>query len=360
VAELSRIFLGLQIQCAQCHDHPTDRWSREQFHQLAAFFPRTFVRPQRKGDQRTFLVTSREFPPFRKPPNDRHIGQVEHYMSDLDDPAAQGMMMEPVFFVSGQRLELGTTDKDRRDALANWMTSPSNQWFAKALVNRIWAELTGHSFYPNVDDLGPDRQPVYPETLEYLASSFVANGHDLKWLFRTITSTDVYHRKSRSRDDPSAATFTVPLQQRLRADQLFNALVGFLALDQTQIARRLDQAGRRGPRMIFNAVFGYDPSEPRDEVNGSVPQALTLMNGRMIERLISRRGPLGGLSRLLREFPQDEALVKELYLRALTREPSRRELAAVSGHLRTADNRAEAFEDLIWALINASEFIHRG
>ena len=360
VAELSRIFLGVQIQCAQCHDHPTDRWSREQFHELAAFFPRTFVRPQRKGEQRTFLVASREFPAFRQPKNDRHIGQVEHFMPDLDDPAAKGTMMEPVFFVSGQRLELGTTDLDRRDALAEWITSPSNEWFAKALVNRIWAELTGHSFYPNVDDLGPDREPVYPETLEYLASSFVANGYDLKWLFRTITSTEVYHRQSRTRDDQSRVALTVPLQQRLRADQLFNALVGFLSFDQTQIVRRLDQMGRRGPRTVFSAVFGYDPSEPREELNGSVPQALVLMNGRMIERLISGRGRFGGLPRLLRRFPTTKKWSIELYLRALTRPPSRRELATVMSHLRKAEDRAEAFQDLIWALINSSEFIHRG
>jgi hypothetical protein len=360
VAELARIFLGVQIQCAQCHDHPTDRWSREQFHELAAFYPRTFMRPQRMGDKRSFVVTHRDRAArARRKNNDRHIGNVEHYMPDLDNPTAKGTVMEPVFFLTGQRLELGASDEQRRGALAEWVTSPSNEWFAKALVGRIWNELMGDGFYAQVDDIGPDREAVYPQTLEYLATSFVSAGYDMKWLLKVIMSTELYHRKSRSRGDVSELALMTPLQQRLRSDQVFNALIQFLSFDQPMLRKRMDQTGRRGPRTAFAAAFGYDPSEPREDIGGSVPQALLLMNGPMIQRLVTA-DRVGGLARLLRTEPDNAKLVRELYLRALTREPSRRELASVEGHLRKSNGRTEAFEDLIWALINSSEFIHRG
>ena len=150
VSEISRIFCGIQIQCAQCHDHPTDQWKREQFHQLAAFFPRVAVRPTRDGEKRSFLVTVTdfEFRRRRRPNNNnRFRGTLEHRMPDLDKPTAPGEVMQPVFFATGKKLETGATDAERRESLARWLTSSDNPWFAKAYVNRMWAELIGHGFY---------------------------------------------------------------------------------------------------------------------------------------------------------------------------------------------------------------------
>ena len=170
VAEISRIFLGVQIQCAQCHDHPTDRWSREQFHELAAFFPRVAVRPRNNDGPRSFAVVADDGPAFRRPNNNnRFRGTPEHYMPDLDDPQARGTRMQPVFFLTGGKLPFGTRDERRRDTLAEWITAQDNPWFATALVNRLWAELVGEGFYEPVDDMGPDRDPIAPKTIEYLA-----------------------------------------------------------------------------------------------------------------------------------------------------------------------------------------------
>ena len=140
VSEISRIFLGIQIQCAQCHDHPTDRWKQEQFHELAAFFPRVAVRPQM--DPRTFLVYAVDRIRFQpRTNNNRFMGTLEHRMPNFEDPATPGPQVTPKFFINDQQLPLGTTDMDRRRMLAQWITSPDNPWFAKAAVNRMWSEL---------------------------------------------------------------------------------------------------------------------------------------------------------------------------------------------------------------------------
>ncbi|MCH7727740.1 MAG: DUF1549 domain-containing protein, partial [Planctomycetes bacterium] len=155
VAEISRIFMGIQIQCAQCHDHPYDRWERDQFHELAAFFPRVAIRPNgQQGKDRSFLVYASDFQPrFRRNNgNNRYRGTLEHRMPDLENPTSQGKLMQPVFFATGQKLKAGVKDNERRETLARWMTARSNPWFAKALVNRMWAELCGEGFYEPVDD----------------------------------------------------------------------------------------------------------------------------------------------------------------------------------------------------------------
>ena len=166
-AEVSRVFLGVQIQCAQCHDHPTDRWKRQQFHELAAFFARIAVRPIKvDGKRRGFEVTSTDEGFKDRPPAAQakikakakgKNRRFEHFMPDLENPTAEGTLMEPVFFLTGQKLPVGTSDEDRRKTLGDWITSAENPWFARAFVNRVWGELVGVGFYEPIDDLGPDR-----------------------------------------------------------------------------------------------------------------------------------------------------------------------------------------------------------
>jgi hypothetical protein len=364
VAEVSRIFLGIQIQCAQCHDHPSDRWKREQFHHLAAFFPRVAVRPDQSAGDRTFLVTVTDRQLFRPPNgNNRFVGTLEHRMPDLENPSAPGKLMQPKFFLTDEGIDYGVSDVERRGQLAQWITSPDNEWFPKALVNRLWAELVGEGFYEPVDDLGPDRQCSAPATMDYLAKAFADSGYDVKWLMQAITATDAYQRESRGRRNPDEPPFQANCAQRLRGDQLFDSLVAALDLPQS----RLPPPGR-GPapfgvqnsvRNFFNQAFGYDPSERREEVSGSVQQALALMNSPMINQAISARRFDGGLGQLLRESRDNEAVAMELYLRTLAREPSREELTICLDHVRQVGERGEAFEDILWSLVNSTEFLHR-
>ncbi len=358
-AEMSRIFLGIQIQCAQCHDHPTDRWKREQFHELAAFFPRISIRPVRvEGKRRSFEVVSENRSQSKKP-NPRR-GTLEHYMPDLQHPEETGKLMQPVFFVTGQKLDTGVPDAERRDTVADWMTDRKNRWFSKAFVNRMWSELVGRGFYEPVDDIGPDRQCSAPKTLNYLSDRFAAKNYDVKWLLATITATDAYGRQSRSRIDDDGTPFEAACPQRLRGDQLFNALVEVLDIDEGPPANGRNYRNvLSGPRGEVNRTFGYDPSVRRDEIAGSIPQALFLMNSPALARAMAGQSPKSTLGELLAEVPDDANLVAELYLRCLAREPKKTELSTCLDHVHTSDNRAEAFEDILWALVNSTEFLNR-
>ena len=244
-AEVSRIFLGIQIQCAQCHNHPTDHWKREQFHQFAAFFPRIGIRPDRGGDKKSFDVVSINRPHQKRVARiSRTKSTLEWYMPDLNHPKEQGTLMQPIFFATGQQLSPGMSDLERREKLALWMTASGDRWFAKAFVNRLWSELVGHGFYEPVDDMGPDRQPVAPQAFEALTSDFMASHYDVKWLMRTITATAAYQRESQSRHDADQPALAASCPQRLRADQLFNVLCDALDIDEAA----LGPGGRRGAR----------------------------------------------------------------------------------------------------------------
>jgi hypothetical protein len=364
-AEVSRIFMGVQIQCAQCHNHPFDRWKREQFHEMAAFFPRIGIR--RAGDQmkRSFEVVSLNRPVKKRSPADTEGAKLEHFMPDLNDPQAEGTLMKPIFYSTGQKLKLGTSDEQRRTQLADWMTARGNRWFAKAFVNRLWGELVGRGFQEPLDDLGPDRKPAAPKTFEYVADQFAASGYDHKWLMRVITATDAYQRTSRPRHDMAEDQFAASCTQRLRGDQLFNALSAALGIDESDVQRRRGGAkaalryAANGPRGQVNQTFGYDPSDRRDEVAGSIPQALFLMNSAELNRAVSVRNPRGTLGQLLDREPKDENVVFELYLRTLAREPKTAEVKKCLDYVHELSDRTVAFEDIQWALINSTEFLYR-
>ena len=349
-AEVSRIFLGIQIQCAQCHDHPTDDWTREQFHELAAFFPRIATRPVRSdGRVRSFEIVARDFEPRRRRTNNvRYVPQLEHTMSNLEDLDAPGKKIQPVFFVTGQSLPFGSSDTDRRSRLAQWIVSPRNPWFATALVNRLWTELIGAGFYEHVDDLGPGRSPRAPKALAHLVAKFVSHDYDVKWLMKTIMSTKAYQRESRSWNYENV-TFTHTFPQRLRSDQLFRAL--------TQAVGTQTVGRGRNRQVAFSQVFGFDPSIPGDNISSTVPQALALMNSPGIESLIGSRA--GVVQELVRKYPKDTDLIDQIYIQCFSRWPSRHELSVAGRHLRSAENRIEGARDLTWALVNSTEFLFR-
>jgi len=371
-AEISRIFLGVQIQCAQCHDHPTDRWKREQFHELAAFFPRVATRPpQIQPMARELMVAALdvEVPASRRRPINntmRFFGTLEHHMSDPKEPQSEGKLMQPVFFATGDALPTGTKDAQRRGKLAEWITKKDNPFFAKAFVNRLWAELTGEGFYEPVDDIGPDRHATAPKTLDFLAREFTDHDYDVKWLLRTITATELYQLPSGPRRGPEDPPMQQNVAQRLRADQIFDNLLLVLEASEPPqpgflpAAVNLPNVGLRGgrPRSQFMTAFGYDPSSHRDEVQSSIPQALTLMNSPLVAGTLRGSGNTM-LARKLAEIHDDSALTQELFLRVLGREASQSELTTCLQFAKQINNRTEAFEDILWSLVNSAEFLHR-
>jgi Protein of unknown function (DUF1549)/Protein of unknown function (DUF1553) len=422
-AEASRLFLGIQIQCANCHDHPWDSWKREQFHQLVAFFPRVSVRRDRDSDKMSdyeiasvdvdrsrnrglsnFYLTrldrnrdryisqqeAKGSPLERlynrakdvidrnsdgkvsieeiltaEPPNANRAGRgsTEHYMPDLSDPGSKGTQIDPAFFVTGQPTRTELTDAARRTALSNFITSTDNEWFSKAIVNRMWFEMTGTAFYMPIDDIGPDRSAEHEEALNALCDGFVRNGHDLKWLIKTIASTAAYQRAP----DNSSEGFARSEPARLRSDQLYTALCQALGVSGIPIRSAPGRGNgggyrRRGKdpaRDEFSRVFGFDPSTPRDELTGTIPEALFMMNSGVISRLITDRSADSLITRIGTQVLTEEDMILELYLNAVGREPMENELATAMEHVQTADSIREGLEDVLWALVNSPEFSSR-
>jgi hypothetical protein len=412
-AEVSRIFLGIQIQCANCHDHPSDVWKREQFHQFAAYFPRISVRRDASTKPATFHVTSfNGNAPKRDPgerlkqldrnrdgkvtavelernprlktlftrllargdlnkdgalseselksipkPNQPGRGSAEHYMPDLQNPTSEGKLMQPVFFVDGSRLKAGASDENRRAALAREITSRGNPWFRKAFVNRVWAELLGEGFTTPVDDMGPGRPAQHEEVLNLLANGFAAHDYDIKWLLRTIANTQAYQRQL-ALDVEGEETFAGASPTRLRADQIYNSLTQIFEVDDLGglAGGRRNRQVRGNARRNFHQLFGYDPSTPQTEILGNIPQALFLMNSPAIKSLARGTGDTV-LGNILRNNPDDAAALSELYLQVLSREPTEREREIAREHVAEVGDRVEAFEDLFWALLNSSEFL---
>ena len=293
----------------------------------------------------------------------------------------------------------------RHTLAASYITGQDNPWFARAFVNRVWYVLLGESFYDAVDDLGPGRTPKAPVVIETLADQWQKGGYDVRWLFRTIAQTKAYQRRVRSTANPAGKTaFASNCPSRLRSDQIALGLAEALGLSDdlrpvpasarsgSQKWRRRESAcnrlrpGRRtasrrprprawppfrwrqrarprpvragGPRVFFNALFGVDPSVPSDEVLGTIPQALFLMNGPLIQNRTQAR-PGTVLGEILASSASPRAALDALYLRVLSRIPSPRRSRPARAYLAASGNQAAAFEDIYWALINSTEFISR-
>lgn len=427
-SETSRIFMGIQIQCAQCHDSKDESWKREQFHQLAAFFPRMIVKRNSQDKPRTFSVLSNDPSPAKakikdpfkrfeqlianpqplfkkfdsnndqklqkkevanapfgkqfgrilkkadqdgdkalsvielksfKPPKPRRNRSGEHFMPDLNDPSSKGTKIDPVFFVSNKEIETGLSDQERRQALAKMITSPENEWFAKAYVNRIWSTLNGHGFYEVIDDMGPERYAMHQEVIDLLSQGFVANGYDMKWVYRVIMNTQTYQRQIA---DPMHSDltdeFAANTPVRLRADHLFDSLICALEIQEPLAAKKRGK-GLRGnvnsARSQFQALFGHDPSATSDETSGTIPQTLFMMNSPRINRYLLGKDSVVG--KLVETFENDDDVTTEIYLKVLGREPHEEEEAIMTEYLAEVGDRQEAFEDLYWSLLNSTEFM---
>jgi hypothetical protein len=339
-AETARIFLGIQLQCAQCHDHPFDDWKRTQFHELAAFFARARERPLRDGKKIAGLTLVSL--PFG-----------EHRMPDKNDPK-RGTIMQPRF-LDGKGPGFRRSDGERRQALAQAVTSADNPWFAAAYVNRIWGVLMGQAFYQPVDDLGPQRDAVFPTVLPRLAAGFRGSGYDTKALFRAILNSKTYQRQAQLAEQHTLFASVYPT--RLPADALWQSLVNVLG---QMSPPRFTGPFRpfRGPAGLEGLVlqaFDFDPSARPDEVEGSIPQALLLMNNPQLNQKMKAVGT-NLLARILSAYPKNEDAIRMVYLRTLARRPTEREMRRCLSYVRQVGNRAEAFEDILWALVNSTEF----
>ena len=346
-AETSRIFLGIQIHCAQCHDHPFDQWKQVQFHELAAYFARTRDRLIREENR--FVGVGLMSLPFG-----------EQQMPNAKD-ARQTLMTHPRF-LDGKAPGKSLSDKARRAALADAITDKENYWFAGAFVNRMWGELMGQAFYEPVDDMGPGKEVVFADVLTRVAAPFRASDYDIKGLYRLIMNSQTYQRQFRLGDSMSDHNFFAAVYPtQLPADALWDSLLN--ALGPLERGGPFGGggfggfAGRRfggGLEFMFRQEFAFDPSLSADEIEGSIPQALILMNNATINaRIKAERGST--LGTILQTYSRDEDAIEAVYLRTLAQAHDREQDKCLK-HIEKVGNRAEAFEDILWALINSTEF----
>ena len=348
-ATTSRVFLGVQIQCAECHNAKTEPWKREQFHEFAAFFGRARLIQHKdvEGRGTPYAIEARADGQYR--------------MTDKQDPNRL-IAMQPKF-LTGESLAIDANDDERREALARYITNPKNIWFAKCYINRIWTTMMGWGFYASVTDLGADAEPAnHKAVLELLEKEWIAGGYDVKWLFRTVALTKAYQRPHAAvslSDQPAPAVCPV----RLRPEQVFEALQKTLGFDENDksIPAPAPSSGpavqrHTGLRNMVYQAFKENPSTPMMEVQGTIPQALLMMNSALVHAYTSAQGKTL-LAGLLEKEQTDEQIIRALYEQVLTRKPSAEELAKCQHFIKKVGDRKEALEDVLWTLVNSTEFL---
>jgi hypothetical protein len=342
---VSQLFLGIRLECAKCHHHPFERWSQQDFYQFAAYFSRvgrkgTGLSPPISGGQE-YVFTSTS-------------GDVKHPLT--------GESMSPTpLFGDSTAIEEGA---DPREALAAWMTSSQNDYFAKVQVNRIWAILMGRGLVEPVDDLRSTNPPTNPELLAALADDFQASGFDLKHLLKTITLSNVYAASSapNSTNASDRLNYSRHYRHRFRAEVLMDAVADVTEtpakLGGMPPQSRASQVWTTRVDSLFLDTFGR-PNENQDPPcerlpDATVTQALHLMNSVELDGRI--RSDSGRAARLASSKLTDEEIAEEIYLATYSRFPSDEERAYAAQLLSAAETRRTVVEDLMWALMNSPEF----
>jgi hypothetical protein len=348
-ATTSRVFLGVQLQCAQCHNAKTEPWKREQFHELVAFFGRAKLIQHKdvNGRGTPYAIEGR--------------ADGQYFMTDKKEPTRL-IAMAPRF-LTGEAVAKDAGDTERRAALARFITSPTNPWFARAYVNRMWTSLMGWGFYPTVADLGSGKPALYPEVLDQLAADWTASGYDMRWLFRTLCNTQVYQRRLQPRPTSESMIPVAVCPSRLRPEQIFDSMVralGFNENDKSIPAPAPNSAPavtrHTGLRHMIYQAFKVDPSLPADEVQGTIPQALLMMNSVLVNTCVAVSNK-SFLADALKRGMSDKDIVVALYERTLARKPSAEEMTICRRYFKKVPNRKEALEDIFWSLVNSTEFL---
>ena len=352
-AKTTRLFLGMQVQCTQCHDHPFNDWKQDQFWQFNSFFRQTGKVDHRKFDQKSGRMV------------DDFSEIVERgFSGPVYFEKRNGLMQVAYPIYLGSEVDPGPST-DRRSELARLMSEGEKPMIAMAMVNRTWAHFFGYGFTRPIDDIGPHNPATHPELLDRLATEFVKSGYDCKQLMRWIANTEAYNltskgSKKNERDNPAAgetALFTHVYLKPMTAEQLYDSLI---------VATNAHKSGRSGWEQSekqrqtwlqqFVQAFGTDDGEESNSFDGTIPQALMMMNGELVKDAVSvKSGSL--LGDLLSGKGDESKKIQRLYMMALGRMPSRPEIGAAQKYFNSNPDQLAVFQDLFWALLNSNEFI---
>ncbi|MDB5387974.1 MAG: S-layer protein [Planctomycetaceae bacterium] len=345
VESVAQAFLGVRIQCAQCHHHPTESWSQADYFGLAA----VFARVGRKGGFADAEVPTDEIIFLKE------RGEVVHPRT------GESLRPRPL---GGKEFSLGSHD-DPRTSLAHWMTKPDNPYFARTMVNRMWAHFLGRGIVHPIDDARSTNPPSNPELFDALSRDFIASGYDLKQLVRSIAGSYAYGLESapHAGNAGDTQTFSRFIPRRLTAEVLLDGISQALDVptefpgvtpgtraidlpDENVAAHFLDVFGRPARMSACECERADAPA---------LTQALELVNSAEIQRKLS--APTGASQQLVARFKSNTELANELFLRVLSRSPRPEELKTAVDFLQSEPDRVEACRSLLWSLLATNEFL---
>lgn len=360
---VAQVFLGTRLQCAQCHNHPFDRWTQADYQAWAGVFSRVQYR----------VLENR-----RRDSNDSHEFKGEQIIFRGSKPALlkhPRTGAEVPARLLGDKEPLGGTGEDELESLATWLTSRDNPFFARAQANRVWHHLLGRGLVEPLDDFRASNPASHPELLEQLAREFADSGFDMRRLIRTIMSSTTYQlsalpNETNGEDDANYARANI---RRLDAEVLLDCMSAFSGVPlefagfpkgtrATQIGLTLPERRNKKSAALENflAEFGKPPrllpSECERSSEPTMTQAFQLLSGETPQRLIS--SPENSLARLTAAGGSPSVWLEELFWSGLSRGPSDAERAAFESHFEGREPRA-ALEDMMWALVNSKEFVFR-
>ena len=357
-AAVSRIFMGLQVQCTQCHNHPFNQWKQQKFWEFNAFFRqsralRKFVSGTRDLDHAEVINQDFEGPGGRVEEAEIYY-QLRNGLTKVAYPT----------FVDGTEIgKSGLVNQvNRREELGRLMMS--SPFLDKSIVNRMWAHFLGYGFTKPIDDLGPHNPTTQPELFESLATDFRSASYDLKQLIVWITMSQPYQLSSRitkdnAADEPSLGEppkFSHFYTRQMTAEQLYQSLA--VATQANRKGTLEEQQRRRDDWMRqFVVAFGTDDGEETTTFNGSIPQSLMLFNGDLIKEAISvdTGSWLSGLSQN-KGGPAEK--IQYLFLAGLGRRAKQEELNIAQQILVARKNDLGGMlQDMWWAILNSNEFI---
>ena len=359
----SRLFLGLPMQCAECHDHKTEAWLQEDFYGIAAFF--TGIDSKQNGYIQTVNFVGDE-----RRMNNYLITNIPQKSIWVERLKAE----VPPRFLDGT--EYDGTPIGKRKALAQWLTDKSNPYFSRAIVNRIWKHFTGRGFVEPLDGFGEENLPTNPVLLEWLANDFVIHGYDLQHLMRTVLNSETYQRTSETNETnkDDERYYSHAYVKPLSAEQFFYSMLqatGFERLQQVKMEGGKKQGGedRKGMRRqlelmkrehLKKFLFLLDNGEMEEieAFNGTVPQALMMINGGIVNDGASHEERGSFIHYVLEKWREPLDRVEHIYLNVLSRVPTAKEKTYFQRYLERSlyRNKNLAYEDLYWVLLNSAEF----
>ena len=339
----TQLFLGVRMVCAQCHDHPFEQWTQNQYYEMTAFFASIGVKEGLDSQEEIVYVKREE-------------GQTKH--------PKDGRIVKPKVLFGNT---VGSSqDSDRRETLVRWLTSKDNPYFARAAANRVWSYFFGRGIIEPVDDIRASNPPCNEPLLAAMTKDFTDHQFDLRHLIRTIVNSRTYQLSFEpnewNRDDE--VNFSHALPRRLPAETLFDAIsvatgntLKFKEVPKGFHAAQFPDAtvGMGGFLDLFGRPQRDSACECERRSDVSLTQALNLINGPFVAEAISN--PEGRVAKLVIQGTPDNKIVEELYLAAYSRPPEPKELEMGLHYLSSSQNRAEKSQDLMWALLNSNAFL---